>query len=136
MITIRNSADLQHALSAPLHPQLRQLLLQRMAQLTGDEDNYDLGELAHFTVVLPGDRLSDVETALGFSVTTNFVDGACFEDPEFTPSWEWLQDHQGWFEMVFVLSNDGFGWVLFVQDDPGVDATLLNLCRTYASEHA
>jgi hypothetical protein len=41
-----------------------------------------------------------------------------------------LKDHIGWFELVFVIGNDGFAYVLFVQDTDGVEPNLLTLCRS------
>jgi hypothetical protein len=48
------------------------------------------------------------------------------------PSTEWIADHGSWFEAVYILSDDGFGVVLFVQNDEGVDPELLAMCREYA----
>lgn len=133
MLSIRSTAAMARALELPLDITLRVLLIRRMSQLT-EYDDYDLSELAHFLVVQQGDTAIEVEAELGFPVLTNFVDGRRFGDPDFEPSWEWLEDHGGWFEIVFVLTDDGFGWVLFVEDRAGVDPELLGLCRTYGSK--
>lgn len=131
MLAIRSSAAMAHVLAGPLDPLLNQLLQQRRAQLEA-YDGYDLGELAHFLIVQPGDRLNAIEGELGFSLLANFIDGARFPDPAFTPSWEWIEDHGGWFELTFILSDDGFGWSLLIQDAEGVEPGLLDLCRQYA----
>lgn len=130
MLSIRSTAAMTRALSLPLDPILRAVLLNRMSQLT-DYDHDDLSDLACFLIVQEGDTAAAVEAELGFSVLTNFVDGRRFGDPEFTPSFEWLEDHGGWFELVFVLTDDGFGWVLFVEDRAGVDPELLALCHAH-----
>lgn len=131
MLVIRSSSAMTHVLAGLLDPLLSQLLQQRRAQLEACE-GYDLGELAHFLIVQPGDRLIAIETELGFSPLANFIDGVRFPDPAFAPSWEWIADHGGWFELTFILSDDGFGWSLFVQDADGVEPCLLALCRQYA----
>ena len=130
MLCIRNTADLASALSAPINPTLRSLLARRRSQLTGD--GYpELGEIANFVVAEAGDTLPAVESHLGFSPLLNPVDQARFPEPDFTPFWEWIERHQGWFEMAFVMTDDGFGHVLFVQDEAGADPVLLQLCRTF-----
>ncbi len=131
MLSIRSTAAMTHALTLPLDPILRAVLLRRRSQLT-DHYDHDLGDLANFLIVQEGDAATEVEAELGFSILTNFVDGRRFDDPDFTPSWEWLEDHGGWFELVFVLTDDGFGWVLFVEDRPGTDPELLALCHAHS----
>ena len=49
--------------------------------------------------------------------------GRPFADPEFVTL------HGGWFEAVFILSDDGFGHVVFVPDQPDTDPEILKLCR-------
>ena len=115
-------------------PTLRRLLSLRIAGL--QPYGCDLAELVTFLVIEPGDTLTDVEGALGFSPLVNLVDGARFPDPEFMPSWEWVEAHPGWFEAVFVLTDDGFGWVLFIADDPGVPGGLLAIARANATPSA
>jgi hypothetical protein len=110
--------------------QLRALLTERIQQLTTAWEGIDLSDLTHFLIIQAGDTAADAEHELGWSLLVNPVDGACFGDPAFTPSWEWLEDHGGWFEAVYILSDDGFGISLFVQDHPATDAELLALCRT------
>ena len=131
MLIIRNSAAMAQAIANPPDPQLGHLLQDRAAQLS--EYGTDLCELACFIVVQPGDTLSDIETAMGFPITANFVDGIPYGEEGFMPYWEWIQDHGGYFEAVWILSDDGYGHVLFVQDGEGVDPQLLSLCREQAS---
>lgn len=128
MLVIRTAADMDRAVSLPLEPPLRSVLCQRTAELS---EYGDLGDLAHFVIAQPADELHPIEEELGFSPLTNLVDGRRFGDPEFVPSWEWIQDHGGLFECVFVLSDDGFGHVLFVPDRPGVAPELLALCHAF-----
>lgn len=131
MISLRNTASITAPPYPAFDPVLQRLLAERVEQLISDGDD-DVGEFAHFLVVRPGDTPSDVETELGFSILENLVDGARYGSSDFTPSWEWIKQHEGWFELVYVLSDDGFGWVVFVQDDEAVDADLLAVCREYA----
>ena len=69
--------------------------------------------IACLFVVQVGDSLADLAA----------VRGRPFADPEF------VHRHGGWFEAVFVLSDDGFGHVVFVPDQPDIDPEILKLCR-------
>jgi len=102
MHTITSSVAMAAFLAQPLDPTLRRILTDRVEQLA-EYDGYDLGELAHFLLVQPGDTLEAIEAALGFSLTTY--------DPET------VTEHGGWVEAIFVVSDDGFGWVLLMPDE-------------------
>jgi hypothetical protein len=131
MLTIRNTIALLGAIESDIDPPLRALLVQRGAQISECDDR-DFGELAHMLVIQAGDTLKAVEAELGFSPLVNFVDEARYGEPDFMPSWEWIERHDGWFELAYVLSDDGFGWIVFVQDADGVDPELLALCNNWA----
>jgi hypothetical protein len=130
MITLRTAAAAQSTIELLADNQLRSLLTERFDQLTNAWEGIDLSDLTHFLILQPGDTAEDAERELGWSLLVNPVDGARFGDPAFTPSWEWIKDHGGWFEAVYILSDDGFGISLFVQDHPATDPELLALCRT------
>jgi len=127
MITLRTTASMRAALTSSLDPALRALLGKRMAQLARDYDG-DLADIVEFSVVEPGDSSATIEAGVGFSILHNLVDGAAFGEPDFTPSWEWAQDHGAFFELVFILSDDGYGIIVFVPDDPGVEFDVHALC--------
>jgi len=129
MLSIRDADAMTHVLDGPLDPTLKRLLHQRCDQIA----DYDLGDIAHFLIIRPGDMEADIIKELGFSPLANLVDQIRFPSPEFEPSWEWIEDHGGWFELTYILSDDGFGYVLFIQDTKSVDPSLLALCRQYAS---
>lgn len=109
-------------------PPLRRLLEQRHKQLAG------LGEPAGIYIVEPGDTLADIEKAAGFPIATNLADGAIFPDPDFVPSWEWVQTHEGWREIVYILSDDDGGTVLLVPRHDDIDPTLHAILRAFALE--
>ncbi|MFN3456423.1 MAG: hypothetical protein ACK4Z8_02460 [Novosphingobium sp.] len=113
MLTITNSAEMARVLSTMTDTTLKRILTDRVEQLA-EYDGYDLSELAHFLIVQPGDTLDTIEAALGFSPITSHCEA--------------VTNRGGWFEAVFVLSDDGFGWVLLVPDDPAAPINLLELC--------
>jgi hypothetical protein len=131
MIVLRDTASMRNALEHTLPAPLAELIAARLATF-GEYVEVDLSEVAHFLIIEPGDTLAMVIAELGFSPLTNLVDGSRYGDPAFTPSFEWLQDHGGVFELVYILSDDGFGKIIFVPDDPGIDFDLHMLCLEFA----
>ena len=127
MIDILDSAAVERALATLPRSRLRALLSQRVTQLTGPAGG-EFADLAHFFIVERRDALSAIESALGFPIG---IDGIGYGEADFSPSWEWCEHHFGWFELVFIFTDDGFAHVLFVPDDEEMDAGLLAMC----SEH-
>ncbi|MBT3701420.1 MAG: hypothetical protein HOG12_07875 [Alphaproteobacteria bacterium] len=116
-----------------LHTGISLILSRRFSELhlTPEELLSDIGE---FFVVEPGDTISDIEKASNCCITTDFFEEAHYGSPDFVPSHEWLEHHleQQCFEMVFIMTDDGFFTVLLIPDIPGIDPDLLSLCRTYS----
>lgn len=100
MIIIRTWEELEQALAAPLDPTLNQIISDHRDRLT-EFAHYDLRELCCFVLVEPDDQIDAVEAIRGFPF------GA---EPEYHLA------HQGWTEIVFIASDDGFGWVLLIPD--------------------
>ena len=122
-------------LPPPIERLLRPLLTLRADQLTAGAES-QFGRLARFLIVESSDLSSAIDAALGFSVLQNFVDAARSGDVDFEPSWEWIEDHGGFFELAFILTDDGFAHLVFVPDQEGVDPDLLDLCRRYGRNAA
>jgi hypothetical protein len=74
-------------------PELQSLLAERVQALS-EYDDYELGELAHFYVI---------ETAEELKVLN------------LPPIYEIREDHTDWTELVYVISDDGFGLEVFVR---------------------
>ena len=131
MLSIRSSADLARALASSLDAELKRLLIQHRDNVVDGQD-IDLSELAFFVVAEPGDPAETIADALGFDPAVNPADGSRFGQVGFNPGWEWLERHDRWTELVFVLSDDGFGAVLFIPHRDDVDRSLTALCRAHA----
>ncbi len=129
MLTINDGESLTRALKMPLDLRLKRLLMERRDQLGSDTE-----DIARFVVVQLGDGLAALETALGFSILQNQTDGRRFGDPEFSPSWEWLADPGHCFELVFIMTDDGFAHVVLVENSLGVDPELLRLCQMFVTD--
>ena len=132
MISLRSNSTIEAFIELLADNQLRTMLSKRVEQTANAWEGIDLSDLTHFLILQPGDTAADAENELGWSLLANMVDGARYGHPDFTPSWEWIEDHGGWFEAVFIISDDGFGINLFVQDHPDSDAELLAMCREFA----
>ena len=47
--------------------------------------------------------------------------------------WEFIEQDDGWYETVFVISDDGFGHVVLIPDQPETDPELLAICMAHSS---
>ena len=103
-------------------PELRHLITERIHSLFDDLPD-DLAYLLQVVVLESGDTVADMFGHLGLPCQDPAL-------PHFCPAWEVIEAHSHWFELTFVLSDDGAGVVVFVPDT--ADAALLSLCRRYA----
>jgi len=117
MLNINSTTTLVTVLASPIDVTLKRLLTLRRDQLLSDTDGgYDIGNLVQMIVVEPGDSTIMIETTAGYPVIRS-------------PIFEWAAYHDGWFEAAAILSDDGFGVVLFAPDRSDVNATLLSVLR-------
>ena len=124
-----DSRSIQTALQS--QTELGQLITGYVDRLS-DGEGFELGNLVHFVVMHRDDTVIELEAALGFSVRINRFTGCRYGDAEYLPSWEVIEEHQFWYEVVYVLSDDGFGIVIFVPKD--ADAELNEMLQRYAPE--
>lgn len=127
MLVIRDPADAARVAD----PQLRHLIEQTVRDLSEDEP-YDPNELGYFLIVQPGDRLDTLSAQIGFPIMVNRFSGIEFGHAGFTPSFELVDEHPAYYEMVFIISDDGFGVEVFIPKTEGVDPDLLAMCKRYA----
>ena len=126
-----DSHSIQKAVQSTNDPELTRLMTAHMERLSDYED-FDLGQLVNFIVMGRGDTVIELEAALGFSVMTNRSNGCHYGDADFLPSWEVIEVHRYWYEVVYVLGDDGFGIVIFVPKD--TDPELIEMLQQYAPE--
>ena len=107
-------------LDQPLEANLKRLLSGRVR----DAATLGLADLTHIVVIEPGDSEADIEDAIGFSPLVSRIDGIRHQ-----PDWDWIEKHEGYWELVYTVSNDGFAFLVLVQDVPCVLPDLLALCR-------
>lgn len=93
MHVLKSSAAIEQFLETTPDPELRGLLADRVQALR-EYDDYDLGELAHFYVVETVEELRSLNLPSVYEIR---------------------EDHKHWTELVYVLSDDGFGLQVFVR---------------------
>lgn len=117
--------------SSIVDPDIRSLVEQRFTEIcAGEPYDYDLH--GYMIVVEPGDSVDALEKETGIPILGNLFDDTRFGDPDFTPSYEALEEHVSCYEMVFILTDDGFGINIFIPKQPGIDADLLAMCAFFA----
>jgi len=130
MHVIRTDSDLEGV----SEPALRGLIQQRIRELDDYVEHFS--ELVSYVIYEKGDDLADLDTALGFSVLVSRFNGQPFDAIGFTPPWEVLMEHAGWYELVYVFSDDGSGVEVFIEKEQGMPPRLMEMCRRYAAVEA
>mgnify|MGYP003599748189 CR=1 FL=1 len=131
MQILRDSKSIEEGGRSWLDPELSELLAAHVKRLS-EYEGYDLSELVNFIVFEECDTIADLDAALGFPVMTNHFDGCRYGDPGFSPSWEAIEEHINWFELVYVLSDYGFGVVVFIPKH--ADPKLLRMLQQYSHQ--
>lgn len=129
MLSFHDAAAIAAApTTASIDPVLSTLIADRAADWTAT----DLLDLTHLVAIQAGDTEQALIEEVGLSPLVSPLDGHRFGSKGFQPHWDWLEQHGGWFELIFTIGNDGFALVLLVEDVEGVDPELRRLCHTYA----
>ena len=111
---------------------IRNRIEERLAVMC-DGDLFD-PDLHGFVIVIgPGDQAAELEAESGCPVLHNTWDHTHFGDPDFSPSFEVLEEHDSCYELVFIPGDGDFGVVIFIPKVPGIDPDLLAFCTQYAS---
>lgn len=131
MQMLRDSKSIEEGAGSCFEPELRKLLAAKVKRLN-EYEGYELSEMVNFIVFEECDTVANLDAALGFSVMANRFDGCRYGEPGFSPSWEAIEEHINWFEMVYVLSDDGFGVVVFVSKR--ADPELLKMLQQYSRQ--
>lgn len=127
MIDLPTTDDLKIALQSLSPSPLRTLLEGRLADTIG----CGLENLTHLLVVEAGDSEDDIVQAVGFSPVTSRID--CVRNQ---PDWDWLERHEGWWELLYTVGNSGFAYILLVEDADEARSGLPALCRKHAGRGA
>lgn len=129
MLVLRDPADA----GLIADPDIRKLVEQRFAEVFSDEP-YDANQHGYMIVVESGDSVETLEKESGCALLYEPFDNVPFGHPDFTPSFEALEDHHDCYEMLFISNDNGFGITLIVpRNKEGIDACLLAMCAQYAN---
>ena len=123
MMTLREPADAAQVEDAAI----KALVIRRFAELSSPD--YEWAELGYFVVVEPHDTIRQLEAAHRISITTSHCGTVNHGQPGFIPSFELIEDHETSYELVFILSDSGFGVTLFVPKLPVSE--LVRFCREF-----
>ena len=116
------------------NPQIKHLVQQRINDLAGQ----DIGEweFGYFLVIEFTDTIQAIKAQVGFDILCNRFTGICYDQSEFTPSFEFIEEFPSCYDMVFVLADDGAGVEVFIPKDDGIDPDLIAMCQQYAVKAA
>jgi hypothetical protein len=110
---------------------IRKLVQQRIDELGGDK--FDAAVLGYFLIIEPGDSLDSINTQIGFNILANRFTGIRWDQPAFTPSFEFIEEFPACYELVFILDDSGYGVDIFISKGSGVNPDLLAVCQRYAT---
>jgi hypothetical protein len=108
----------------------RDLVRQRIEDLGGVAFNTDA--LGYFLVIEAGDTIEAIPEQVGFNILHNRFTGVRYDQPGFTPSFEFVEEFPSCYDMVFILDDSGYGVEVLVPKEVGIDADLIAMCRMYA----
>lgn len=110
---------------------IRTLLVQRFDDFCQGEP-YDPDLHARVVLVEPGDSAEAIETASGCRIVRELFSERRYGDPGFTPTFDLLEEHDTFFEWVFVENDGAQAVLILIKKQVGIDDTLLQFCRDYA----
>jgi hypothetical protein len=108
MQVIRDPASL----SQLSDPAIRQLIQHRIATIASDEP-YDASLHGYFLALEDGDTFDAISAQLGFDILTNRWTGLRWDHPDYTPAFEFIEEHESCFEILFIRDDSGFAIELF-----------------------
>ena len=121
--------DLPSLLLLP-NPAIRQLIQHRIANIASDEP-YDASLHGYFLVLEDGDTLEAISRQLSFDILTNIWTGLRWDHPDYTPAFEFIEEHHSCYEALVVRDDSGFAvsiWISKTIDIPD----LVAICQRFA----
>ena len=90
-------------LSQVVQPEIKTFLQQRFHDICNPEP-YAPNERGFFILVEAGDTSEQIELSTGYSLLKNLFNGTVYGDSDFSPDFEYLEDHGSFCEAVTVIS--------------------------------
>ena len=111
-------------------PDIRELIDQRFIDMSDGED-YEVD--LQVIVVEVGDSVASLKKESGCPILHNLCDDIRYGQPGFfRPCFEVLEEHSGFYEMVFVPGDGDGGIVIIIPKQEGIDSDLLAMCEEHA----
>ena len=85
---------------------------------------------ANFILVESFDSIEALEQSTGCPIITSWFSDAVYPHEDFAPSFEFIEEHHDFYEMVFVLTDDHT--TVFIVPKSGSDPLLLTLCEEFS----
>ena len=85
---------------------------------------------ANFILIEAHDTVDDLEATTGCPIITSWFGDAVYPHEDFAPSFEFIEEHPTFYEMVFVLTDDNT--TVFIVPKSGSDSLLLALCEEFS----
>jgi hypothetical protein len=85
---------------------------------------------ANFILVECTDTVDVLEMASGCPIVTSWFSDAIYPHEDFAPSFEFIEEHHDFYEMVFVLTDDNT--TVLIVPKSGSDPLLLALCKEFS----
>jgi hypothetical protein len=85
---------------------------------------------AQFILVEPHDNVDDLEQFTGCPIVTSWFSDAVYPHEDFAPSFEFVEEHPTFYEMVFGLTDDNT--TVFIIPKEKADPLLLALCQEFS----
>ena len=125
MLSFDTAAAITAAPETVTDPELKTLLIDRIHdwRATG------LLDLTHLLIVEPGDTEEAIVDAIGFSPLVSPLDSLRFGADGFVTPWDWLEDHDGWLELMMTFGDSGYALFLLVAHADGIASDLRSMCR-------
>jgi hypothetical protein len=85
---------------------------------------------AQFILVECTDTIDALESLSGCPIITSWFSDAVYPHEDFAPSFEFIEEHHDFYEMVFVLTDDNT--TVFIIPKEKADPLLLELCQEFS----
>ena len=120
MIDLPDMDSIEVVLTQPIATTLHALLADRLS----DTRHCGLEDYTHVLIIEEGDDEDAVIAAIGFSPFRSRIDGI----PD-QPNWDWLERHEGYWEILWCVGDSGHAYIFLVEDTDG--SPLAALCRQH-----
>jgi hypothetical protein len=120
MLSLPDREAITAALNTPL-PEAVRSILERIT------NNAEIGDYTYVAIIHATDSEQAIVDELGFSPLIHPIDGIRYDAADFEPYWAFLGDRGGWYELVHTIGNNGFAYVLIIED--AGDGELQAMCQ-------